>query len=572
MSLNILIHPVAKMKMKIIVALFVMTLFVCANADVAQTQVQVANSPPTIDNIATYRNYTNRSVNIPATSFSAYNNTRNVSIQVVVSDLNGYYDLQSVKVKIVYWDGSVETDFPRFGSDYVDADFEYSTLTQSIYRYNFNMSPTDPTRLGTESPPLYYRVKARVTDSQTVVTSDLSDAENADYTYLSELPSFGIDISTDKTEYNPGDPVSAVVDITKYSPPTPKDINMTFELIDPLGNPIDSLEDSGVIDDVLTRTPTLGIPSSAYTGTYYFRVTVSYPEGVTSSQKMIIVAPAGEEVTPGHGGHVVPTGEGIAPEVVQVSEVRFFNMPESISVFPGEERLVPVIIQSVGTAPALEISLEVDGIFPPILITPLKISSISPGSNGLFVFQLRIPQALAPGKYEFNVIAKQKGVAIAYDTFYLYVSEPSEEPEMAKFEVLQQEIENAFDTLRAVREELLRKQAGGIDVSDILSRLDIVEQYLELASSAFNNGLYDSAVQNLVRARQLILESVQKAGQLSLPAGWGIDLNLVIVFPVLIVVLLAASIRCRGGGPKQFKYLLEKEELKNLSRTFSRKR
>jgi hypothetical protein len=48
-------------------------------------------------------------------------------------------------------------------------------------------------------------------------------------------------------------------------------------------------------------------------------------------------------------------------------------------------------------------------------------------------------------------------------------------------------------------------------------------------------------------------------------------LNLIIVFLLIIVLVLAVLMR-RNGAPRQFKYLLEREELRNLSRVFSKDR
>jgi hypothetical protein len=84
--------------------------------------------------------------------------------------------------------------------------------------------------------------------------------------------------------------------------------------------------------------------------------------------------------------------------------------------------------------------------------------------------------------------------------------------------------------------------------------------------------MYDHARENLMRARELILESVQKAGLLSVPdAAYPVELNLIIVFLLIIVLVLAVLMR-RNGAPRQFKYLLEREELRNLSRVFSKDR
>ncbi len=562
-----------KMEAQIVAVLLVVILSLGAYADGSTTTISIENSSPTIDSVTTYNNYTNRSVNSPTSSFSTYNDTRNVSIQLVVSDLNGYYDIEAAKVRIVLWNGTDETEFSGFGSDYLNATLEYSTLTQSIYTYSHNMSATDPSRLGTESPPLYYRVKAQVEDAHTAVTSDTSSAENADFTYQGQLPSFGIEISIADTTLEPGDDVDAAVNITKHAPSDPKNVNLTFELLNPLGNVADSENESVTVNATVNRTLSLTIPASGSDGTYTFRVTVSYPEGTTTGQQAIAVSsPEEEEDEEGEeegGGEL--KGFAISPQTVreQFSRVSFLSIPKAISVFPGEERLLSVVVQGADN-PAPGVSLEVEGVFPPASITPTVVPVIYPDSDELFIVRLKTPKQLAPGRYKFNIIAKLKDVEILRDSFYLEVSEPSGEPTIARLETLSHEIENMFDVLHDMRAELLKKQASGVDTDALLDRIDAAKEYLELATSEFNNQDYESSRKYLGRSREIILESAERAGELSKPVGYSVDLNLVIVFlSAVAVVLLFLVLRRRPS--RRFKRILERQELEALSRAVSRK-
>jgi len=48
----------------------------------------------------------------------------------------------------VLWNGTDETDFPRFGSSYINASFESGNGTDAVYRYAYTMDNYDETRLG----------------------------------------------------------------------------------------------------------------------------------------------------------------------------------------------------------------------------------------------------------------------------------------------------------------------------------------------------------------------------------------------------------------------------------------
>jgi hypothetical protein len=155
------------------------------HADMLTGQVSILNDPPSINSVRTYHSYTDYTTNTPCTNFSAPLN-RTVYVQVNVSDGNGAQEINttgSAKVKFVLWDTIQETSFTRFGDNYVDATLELSGEIYALYTFSYEMSLIDQSRRGTESPPLYYRVKAEVIDGEYVITSDLTAGENGDYTY-----------------------------------------------------------------------------------------------------------------------------------------------------------------------------------------------------------------------------------------------------------------------------------------------------------------------------------------------------------------------------------------------------
>jgi len=178
----------AKNKMLAIITAILALSILCvpqAQASTLAGQVTIVDEPPQINSVQTYSYYVNQTENTPAANFSAFGN-RTVYIQVNVSDINGAAQITNyggVKIKIVLWNTTDETTFGRFGQNYADATLEEANQIYAIYKYQYQMKNKDPSRTGTETPPLYYRVKAEVYDGEYLVPSDLTSQQNADYTY-----------------------------------------------------------------------------------------------------------------------------------------------------------------------------------------------------------------------------------------------------------------------------------------------------------------------------------------------------------------------------------------------------
>ena len=534
--------------MKLVVSFFIVVLFLGVGSSIAAPlSVQILNSPPSLDIITTYQNYTNRTDNIPATSFSTYNDTRNVHIQVVVTDVNSWTEIDWAAVRIVYWNGSHETNFPRFGTDYVNATFEYGNFTQAIYTYNFTMLPNDSSRLGVETPPLYYRVKARVADYEYVVTSDTTDAENADYTYQGEMPSFDIDINIMDNTLLVGQTVNADVNITKLLPPTPKVVNITYELVNPLGNTTESFNETiNITGSSYNRSVSFTLPSSP-DGTYYLRVTVTYPEGSTTTQEAITVTyPPEEEPSGGGGGG--GGGAGEAPMVIEgvglppIPLVELVNFPEAISVYPREKRLIAFILRNVGPEDLYEIRLELEGILQPTSIDPHGILFLPQDGEDVLIAELDIPENLAPGRYRYFVVVRAEGFQVHRSTFYLEVTPVRVDPEFTEFEILTREIENLLDTIGDLRTTILRKRAEGMNVADILSILNSAELKLEELAVLLNLREYDMVREGLAEVRGMLRDAATRAAELTprpgAVPGVAIDLNMIILMLAVLAALL----------------------------------
>jgi len=507
---------------------------------VVPTLVDVANSPPSIDAVATFSSYTTRLNNTPSSSFSANNGTRNVSVQVLVSDPNGYADIQSVKVRIIKWDTLDETLFSHFGPDYLDATFEYGNGTQAVYTFSFNMSETDESRLGIESPPKFYRVKARVEDLSEVVTSGLSADENADYTYNGTLPSFGISIASLNGTLHPGDIGSWDVTITKYLPASPKDINITYEFINPLAEIIGSLNESILINNTFNRTISFGIPAAGPDGTYSIRVTLTYPEGTLQEIQPVLVVYPSEEPE-GNGGDPSPlivTGQPVDGD----PQVIFVNLPDSVNVYPEETVVMVAIVKNVGNISVSKLSLEVDGVVPAGSVTPSNLTSLGKGSRGFFVMSIDVPDNLAAGRFRYTLALNTDEVKIARDYFYLDVREIQPD-EPREFEILGDSIRAMDKVVNEVETEMRAKQSEGFDVSAPLALLASADARLSDAVHNLHAYLFDEGREDLAEAEKLVKKAVETEYKAILPSDSGIpDSGIPISFLALLAALLLLGI------------------------------
>lgn len=153
------------------------------------SSADVTNVAPAIMSVTTYSNYTNCTNNTPS---SAFGPDETVYIQVNVSDANEHFDITDngyVKVKIVLFNGTDESDFTRFGTNYsLSATLESGHDIYATYKAQFTMLSNDSTRFGDISPTGYYRIKASVSDGTNVTTSNISSPQNADYTYVNATP------------------------------------------------------------------------------------------------------------------------------------------------------------------------------------------------------------------------------------------------------------------------------------------------------------------------------------------------------------------------------------------------
>ncbi|MBN2517801.1 MAG: hypothetical protein JXB14_03070, partial [Candidatus Altiarchaeota archaeon] len=246
----------------------------------------------------------------------------------------------------------------------------------------------------------------------------------------------------------------------------------------------------------------------------------------------------------------------------------FLNLPESISVYTGEKRMVSVILQNSGQVEVYDLSLSVEGIFPPTSIVPSKVPLLDQGSNAMFVFELDVPKSLAPGRYKFRVIAKTSGFEVASGSFYLEVGKMEAQPEFLEFDILTREIENALDILKDLEAEVLKKQSGGVDVSGVLPLLDSARGGLERAAVYLNAFNYNAAREKMEQARQDIKEAVERAAGLSMPAVYTMDLSLVIIALIMLITVLSVLILRRP--PRAVRRLLERKELEVIARSIRR--
>jgi hypothetical protein len=248
--------------------------------------------------------------------------------------------------------------------------------------------------------------------------------------------------------------------------------------------------------------------------------------------------------------------------------VGFLNLPESISVYPGEKRMISIILQNKGSVEVYDLSLAVEGIFPPTSIIPSRVPLLDQGSNAMFVVELDVPRNLAPGRYRFRVIAKTSGFEILRGSFYLEVSKMEALPELVEFDILKREIDNALDILRDLEAEVLKKRVDGINVGDALTLMESAQGDLDRAAAYLNARDYNGAREKLGKARASIKEAVNMVGELSRPEAYIVDLNLVTLALIILIVVLSVLIIRRP--PRGMKRLLERRELEVIARAIRR--
>ena len=424
-------------------ALLVLSLTLSANA-VLEPVVEVINTGPQIVSVNTYSLYLDSANNVPATSFAAPDK-RTVYIQIKVRDDNGFSDVVlrgHVQIKIVLWNGTEETEFSRFGSSYVNASFESGSGIEAIYRYAYMMGNNDETRLGTEAPPLFYRVKMQVSDGEMNASSNPT-SNNADYTYQCYIPprppvqvlfDVSIDIPSNKKTIPPGESFYAVVAITKMSPAGLDDIQIDYGIIDPLNRTVDHFSEMVAINSTIYRVPVMYLSNSSMAGRYTFRVSVSYmgtqawseaffdvvlPAGTTTSSSTTTTTQSESNVTTttwagsssgGRGHSSQEPAETQATTVITIPpsqsnpEVSFYKYPPEVQAFSGDTKPLLIVVENTGNVPLNDVTVFLGGALNVVKVIPERIERMEPGARAVFIIDTKVPDNLAPADY--NAVVK----------------------------------------------------------------------------------------------------------------------------------------------------------------------
>ncbi len=532
--------------------------------------VSVINQVPQILSVRTYSSYTDDLSNVQDDYFSASGNST-VYVQVKASDGNGFRDIQQnggIGVKIVLWDSSTETEFTRFGSVYKPASFESGNGKQAIYTYSFPMDVTDATRLGNETSPLFYRVKAQVSDGELVTTSDVSPGQNADYNYNGtyyETPvgpysppttrppfpvmfDISITIPDNKRMVVPGDSFYATVAVNKISPPGQIDAYMTYKIINPENVTVAYLAEVVAVNYSLYRVPVLYLPTDAQNGQYTFRASVSY-DGIDSWSEAAFEVngpPATTTTLPGnatttsggptttnglattttgseatsttsngnHGGGGGIGGGFTFPEIPLIpapetkkAEVTIDKYPSEVYGFNGDSKPLMTVIENTGDTTLSDITVYLGGPTPVQNIIPEKIEVMESGDRKIFILNIKIPDKMKPGEYDM-VLKAITGQATDEKHMKLIVLEKPDAPEVA--------VKARIDELTNIVDSVWSETVGlGVssedkDVTEIFKSLGDAKGMLDIARDDWNNKRYLQAEQALDSVRKQIEDSVLK--------------------------------------------------------------
>ncbi len=474
--------------------------------------VEVGNLAPEIVSVRTFSSYVDDSNNIPETSFS-FPDRRTVYIQVKARDDNGFQDIHQngfVKVRIVLWDGSSEMNFARFGSSYVNASFESGSGKEVIYTYVFQMWDSDSDRVA----PLYYRVKAQVSDGEFNITSNTSDEQNADYTYHHEgpfIPPVLFDITIDIPENNrvvePGNSFYATVTITKVSPPGVRDIQVNYQIIDPADRIVDSLTETIAVNNTIYMVPVLYIPLDAIPGAYRFRATISYQDVQVWSEATFTIQIPGPTTTTTTIVPVTTTTVPVTttiikrrrrrevkeepsiiviPPAVMKREISIYRYPHEVYIFKGELKPLLVIVENTGDLTLNDVTVYIGG--PVIIdkIVPEEIDNMEPDSRRSFIIEVSIPLDLATGDYDLILKAIAEH-ATDERHIRLVVLERPPEPERE----LRRQIGELDKLLEDIWSETVETGLKGVDVKDVFRSLRDAKASIDRANEYWVNGEYD---------------------------------------------------------------------------------
>ena len=530
--------------------------------------VSVANQEPGIISVKTFSSYTDDSNNVPDSYFSSSGNNT-VYVQVKANDNNGYLDIRQngyVKVKIVLWDTNTETVFSRFGSSYQPATFEAGNENQTIYTYSFLMDPSDAARLGNELPPLYYRVKAQVSDGTAFTTSNTSAQQNADYAYNgthyqpppepytppTTRPPFpvtfdlSITIPENKRVVDAGDSFYATVAVTKISPPGQVDVYMTYKIIDPENRTVAYLAEVVAMNYSVYRVPVLYLPTDAESGQYIFRAGVSYDgvnlwseaafevrgspattttipgnattttHGATTTTRPLATTTTHEPTTTTtikHGGWdigggiIIPEIPVLIPEETKKSEVSIDKYPIEVYGFKGESKPVMTVIENTGDTELEDVTVYIGGPTTMETIVPEKIDVMDIGSRKVFIMNIKIPEELKAGEYVM-VLKAITMQATDERSIKLIVLEKPDAPEI--------EVKSRIDELNkladAVWAETVKLGISEEDknVAEVFTSLKNAKDILEQAKEDWKNKKYLKSQEALKNVRDEIEASVIK--------------------------------------------------------------
>ncbi|MEA3255892.1 MAG: hypothetical protein U9Q22_08680 [Candidatus Altiarchaeota archaeon] len=488
--------------------------------------VVVGNTAPEIVSVKTFSSYTDDLDNVPATSFVS---PSMVYIQVKARDINGFQDIQQngfVKVKIVLWDGLSEAEFTRFGSVYVNASFESGSNDQVIYTYAFQMLDSDPERIA----PLYYRVKAQVSDGEFNATSNISSEQNADYTYQVSAPpsppptpilfDVTIDIPENKNVVEPGDSFYATVTITKISPLGLVDIQVDYQIIDPDNETVDSLTETVAVNNTIYRVPVLYIPLDAIPGRYRFKATVLYGGVQIWSESTFTVQIPGPTTTtttiPSTTTTTLTTTTTIikrrhrrvekeipiTPPLVMKKEISIYKYPYEVHAFKDESKPLLVVVKNTGYLDLNDVTVYIGG---PIIIdkiVPEEIGTVEPDSRRTFIIEVRIPSNLAVGDHHLTLKAIAKHATDERYIKLVVLEKPDPDEE------LRRQIDGLEELVEDIWGEVLWIGVEGRNVSHVFKSLNKAKTSISKAEKYWRNKEYDKARDAIKDVKRHIEEAV----------------------------------------------------------------
>jgi len=274
----------------------------------------------------------------------------------------------------------------------------------------------------------------QVSDGEATDSSTIS-SNNADYTYQCFVPprppiqvlfDVSIDIPSNKKTIYPGDSFYAAVVITKISPDGLDDVQIEYDITDPLNRTVDSFSEMVAINNTVYRVPVLYLRNDSIAGNYTFKVTVFYLgtaawskaffnvieyTTTTTSSTTTTSTTAGENVTTttrksgssGGGGYtnIVET-ENTEAQTTTTSPPKpevSLQSPSEVQAFPGETKPILVVVENTGNIPVNDVTISLTGELQIQKVIPEKVESIDPGSKAVFIVDTKYlttspPQAM----------------------------------------------------------------------------------------------------------------------------------------------------------------------------------